>query len=45
MLTTEMLKKSCMKSKSLNYIRGPDGAAIICFTSGKEFRLDVVINY
>ncbi|KAL8106957.1 hypothetical protein AgCh_023674 [Apium graveolens] len=34
MLTTEMLKKSSIKSKSLNYIWGPDGAAIICFTSG-----------
>lgn len=38
MLTTEMLKKSCMKSKSLNYTRGPDGVAIICFTSGTTGR-------
>ncbi|WOG86135.1 hypothetical protein DCAR_0205336 [Daucus carota subsp. sativus] len=37
-LTTEMLKKLCVKSQSLNYVWGPDGAAIICFTSGTTGR-------
>lgn len=37
-LTTEMLKKPSPKPQSLNYIWGPEGAAIICFTSGTTGR-------
>ncbi|XP_019078283.1 2-succinylbenzoate--CoA ligase, chloroplastic/peroxisomal isoform X1 [Vitis vinifera] len=37
-LTTEMLKKPALKSLSFNYAWAPEGAVLICFTSGTTGR-------
>lgn len=40
MLTPGILKKHFVKPIEFNYSRAPEGAVIICFTSGSTFSLD-----
>ncbi|KAJ0080697.1 hypothetical protein Patl1_11401 [Pistacia atlantica] len=38
-LTTDMIREHCLTSPPLNYSWAPEGAVIICFTSGKSLLL------
>lgn len=44
-LTTETLKKPYLRALFVNYTWAPEGAAIICFTSGKVLFLVISLTF